>query len=155
MDARQQQMADIIRELRKISRLIQAQAKFVEQHYGLSSARLWMLWELFAHPGLKVSELAKLLAIHPSTCSNALDRLEVQGFLRRTRSDRDQRTVRLYLTEAGERLLAGSSRPTLGALGEALNMLGQEDLDHLDTGLMRLAQVINPKAVVDAAPLEA
>lgn len=154
MDARQQQMTHIIRELRKVSRVLQAQAKFVEQHYGLSSAKLWMLWELFAHPGLKVSELARILSIHPSTCSNTLDRLEAQGFLRRDRSDRDQRAVHLYLTEAGEGLLAGSSRPSLGALGEALDTLSPEDLDHLDTGLTSLTQAIHPKAV-DVVPLDA
>jgi len=76
MDKRAQSIQSVIRHLRVIFRTIQAHSKYVEKACGLSSAKLWMLHEIYNNPGLKVSQLARALTIHPSTCSNMLDKLE-------------------------------------------------------------------------------
>ncbi|MBE0582269.1 MAG: MarR family transcriptional regulator, partial [Desulfofustis sp.] len=99
MSDRSAHIQEITRHLRILFRTIQAHAKQVETTCGLSGAKLWMLYEINGTPGIKVSELATALTIHPSTCSNMLDKLEQQGLISRDRSDRDQRTVHLSLTE--------------------------------------------------------
>ncbi len=140
MDFRQQRMQNITKQLRVIFRAVQAHSKTVERSCGLSGAKLWMLWELFANPGLKVSELAKALTIHPSTCSNMLDQLESKDLIRRDRSKKDQRAVHLFLTEYGTKLLADAPRPAQGTLSEALARLNDSHLINLEEGLNQLIE---------------
>lgn len=145
MEARQDCMQNITKQLRVVFRAVQAHSKTVQSTCGLSSAKLWMMWELFASPGLKVSELARSLAIHPSTCSNMLDQLEAKELVRRDRSKIDQRAVHLYLTEEGTTLLAKAPRPAQGTLSEALKRLDDSHLHYLEDGLNQLIKVMKVK----------
>lgn len=133
----------ITRHLRILFRTIQAHAKQVEATCGLSGAKLWMLYEINSHPGLKVSELATALTIHPSTCSNMLDKLEEQGLISRSRSGRDQRTVQLCLTDQGKALLGQAPQPAQGELNRALQSLPDQRLHDLEAELHTLIQAIN------------
>ncbi len=145
IEERQEQMHSITKQLRTVYRAIQTHSKTVEKSCGLSGAKLWMMWELFAIPGIKVSELARTLTIHPSTCSNMLDQLEEKDLVRRDRSKKDQRTVHLYLTEAGTTLLAKAPRPAQGTMSEALERLSDEHLNHLECGLGQLLEAMQYK----------
>ncbi len=145
MNDRQEHMKNITQKLRVVFRAVQAHSKIVERQCGLSSAKLWMMWELFATPGLKVSELARALTIHPSTCSNMLDQLEDKGLVRRDRSKIDQRAVHLYLTEEGARVLAKAPRPAQGTLSDALEQLSDETLQNLEDGLNTLIDAMRVK----------
>lgn len=114
--------------------------KWIEQQTGVNGALVWALWELHQTPGLKVSEIADTLAIHQSTASNLLDKLEEKGLVKRDRSTDDQRVVRLYLTRAGKTLIARVPQPARGLLQEALIKLPSESLrtlDHLLDQLLR------------------
>jgi len=142
MEVRQSRMQNITKQLRVVFRAVQSHSKTVERQCGLSSAKLWMMWELFANPGLKVSELARTLTIHPSTCSNMLDQLEDKGLVRRDRSSVDQRAVHLFLTEEGTKLLAKAPRPAQGTLSEALERLSDNHLIHLEDGLDKLIEAM-------------
>ena len=145
MEDRQEIMHCITRQLRVVFRVVQAHAKTVEKNCGLSGAKLWMMWELFATPGIKVSDLARTLSIHPSTCSNMLDQLEAKKLVKRDRSKTDQRTVHLYLTETGTTLLAKAPRPAQGTLSEALERLSDAHLNHLEVGLEQLIEAMHCK----------
>ena len=146
MEDRQKQMQSITKQLRVVFRAVQAHSKTVEKSCGLSGAKLWMMWELFATPGVKVSELARTLTIHPSTCSNMLDQLEEKDLVRRDRSNKvDQRAVHLYLTETGTTLLAKAPRPAQGTMSEALERLSDEYLNHLELGLSQLLEAMQYK----------
>ncbi len=135
-DPRFQRFQIILKDLRILFRASQAHAKWVEKECGLSSAQLWMMWELFNSPGAKVSELATILSIHPSTCSNMLDKLQAKKLVRRERNNpTDQRVVELNLTEAGIKLLATAPRPAQGVLADVLLRLPDETLSKLEAGL--------------------
>jgi DNA-binding MarR family transcriptional regulator len=95
----------------------------VEKACGVSGAQIWVLAALDESPGLRVTELAEALSVHPSTASNLLDKIEKSGLIRRERNSQDQRVVRLYLTDAGQAALAAAPRPFTGVLVHALNQL--------------------------------
>ncbi|MCB2218337.1 MarR family winged helix-turn-helix transcriptional regulator [Desulfofustis glycolicus] len=143
MSTRTTHIHEITRDLRILFRSIQAHAKHVETTCGLSGAKLWMLYEINANPGIKVSELAAALTIHPSTCSNMLDKLEQQGLINRDRSGRDQRSVHLSLTKQGESLLSQAPQPAQGELSRALQRLSDKHLATLHSGLAGLVEVLN------------
>lgn len=126
---------DIVQDLRVVVRTIQAHSRWVEKQSGVSSVQLWAMWELFAAPGQKVSELSKALSIHQSTASNMLDKLEQKKLIRRDRSGPDQRVVHLYLTQKGSELLSTAPRPAQGAVQDALKRMSDDELNVLKSGL--------------------
>ncbi|MEJ2180274.1 MAG: MarR family transcriptional regulator [Gammaproteobacteria bacterium] len=142
--ARDDVAKNIVQDLRIVVRTIQAHSRWVEKQCGVSSVQLWAMWELFASPGQKVSDLSKALSIHQSTASNMLDKLEEKSLIRRDRSGPDQRVVQLFLTKAGSDLLSVAPRPAQGAVQDALKSMSDQELKSLKTGLEAL---INQMAV--------
>ena len=58
-------------------------------------------WE---HGSSNVKTIGKALLLDPSTLTPLLKKLEAKGFLTRTRSERDERTLIVTLTDEGEAL---------------------------------------------------
>lgn len=139
----------VIRQLRVIIRALQGHSRSVERACGISAAQLWALWELQRSPGLNVSDLSRQLSVHPSTASNLLDKLEQGGLIERQRRERDQRIVRLYVTAAGQDLLARAPAAPQGELNRALQDMDPQQLLGLEQALAaliaRMASV-EPKA---------
>jgi len=130
--------AEVVQNLRVILRTTQAHSRWIEKSTGVSGAQLWAMWELFATPGQKVSELSRTLSIHQSTASNMLDKLEEKGLIRRQRGGPDQRVVQLFLTSKGVELLSDAPRPAQGAIIDALTSLPDTELCKLNEGLSAL-----------------
>jgi len=118
----------------------QAHSRWIEKQCGVSGVQLWAMWQLFAEPGQKVSDLSKALSIHQSTASNMLDKLEDKKLIRRDRSGPDQRVVQLYLTDKGTALLSDAPRPAQGPVTDALNRMTDDELNKLQSGLQALIQ---------------
>lgn len=135
----------VLKNLRIIFRSVQNYSRKVEKESGISSAQLWMLWELGNDPGLTVSRLAKVLSIHQSTCSNMLDKLQQKGLICRDRNGSDQRVVRLFLTASGTALLDKAPRPAQGVLADVLLRLPDTTLAELDSGLGQLVFALKIK----------
>jgi DNA-binding MarR family transcriptional regulator len=133
----------IIKQLRILFRAVQAHSRSVETTCGLSSAQLWMLYEVSLSHGIKVSELASILSIHRSTSSNMLDKLEKKNLISRDRSKSDQRSVHIYITEQGKELLAQAPSPPQGQLSNTLSKLTSEQLTNLETSLQVFTDALN------------
>ena len=139
----------VIRQLRVIIRALQGHSRTVERACGISASQLWALWELQRTPGLNVSDLSRRLSVHASTTSNLLDKLEHRGLIERRRPEKDQRIVRLYVTDAGMELLDKAPAAPQGELNRALQSLPKGRLEELDQGLDLLVEAMNttePKA---------
>lgn len=133
----------VLRKLRTIFRTIQEHSRWIERQCGVSAAQLWAMWELLAHPGLRVSELSKALSIQQSTASNLLDKLEQKGLIERRRGGPDQRVVRLFLTDKGVGVVERAPQPAQGALMDALHRLPGDALTALDEALARLVSIMH------------
>ncbi len=129
----------VLEQFRLIFRSAKKHFQWVQERTGVSGAQLWVLAELRRKPGIRVTELAQAMAVHQSTASNLIERLEKGGLLRRARSSRDQRVVHLSLTKAGRDAVARAPRPLEGVLPHALNSLRQGELAELQRCLDRLA----------------
>ncbi|HEY5634027.1 MAG TPA: MarR family transcriptional regulator [Burkholderiaceae bacterium] len=124
-----------LQKLREIIKTAQEQFQSTSQRDSISGSQAWALSEIARHPGVIVSELGKIMAIHPSTTSNMLDKMQKRGLIRRERIDSDQRVVRLFVTERGESMLGDLPGPGRGLLPDALASLGSDELDHVDKAL--------------------
>jgi DNA-binding MarR family transcriptional regulator len=128
----------VLQRFRLIARATQRHSQWVERKSSVSGAQLWAMQELADHPGQRIGELAERLAIHQSTASNMLDRIERRGFVRRERTGSDQRVVRVFLTPEGQRALATSPGPARGVLPEALRRMRPAALEALQVSLDEL-----------------
>ncbi|MGL1932794.1 MAG: MarR family transcriptional regulator [Desulfotalea sp.] len=133
----------VIQKLRVIFKATQAHSKLVEKSCGMSSAKLWMLHEVEQADGIKVSQLAKVLSVHPSTCSNMLDKLEENNLIYRDRSKTDQRTVHLHVTSKGKGFLEKAPKPLQGKLSGAISELSFAQISALDKELTGLVSALN------------
>lgn len=143
MEEKEILLQNITQRLRMVYKSVQAHSKVVEKQCGLSSAQLGMLNEISTTPGLKVSQLAAALTIHTSTCSNMLDKLEAKGLISRDRPKNDQRSVYIYSTDAGKKLLESAPKPVQGRLTFALEQLDEKQLKSLFTSLDNLIDALN------------
>ena len=140
-------MLDVLEQFRVIVRSVRQHYREVERRAGLSGAQLWALAEVEARPGLKVGELARAMAVHPSTASNLVRRLSSLGLLRRERRGRDQRHVQLFTTARGLKVLARAPRPAIGVLQQALSELAPQRLAELHGALSRVVALMKVKSL--------
>lgn len=132
----------VLQRFRMLIRTAQRHSHWIEKRSGVTGAQLWAMQELVERPGLRVGELAKCMALHQSTASNMVDKLETVGHLRKERQSADHRVVRLFLTEAGSALLAAAPTPARGVLPEALRLMDEGALARLQGDLdALLAQI--------------
>jgi len=142
-------MREVLLQFRIVVRAIRRHYRRVEVACGISGAQLWALAHVESTPGVRVGELARELAIHQSTASNMLDKLESAGLMERRRTDTDQRVVRLFVTTKGKRVLRRAPRPLRGVLQQGLIDLSTPAL----TALQRqLGQLVRQMEVRDADP---
>lgn len=132
----------VLQRFRVLIRTAQRHSQWIERQSGVTGAQLWALQELSEAPGLRVGELANRMALHQSTASNMVDRLETAALLRKERTSADQRVVRLYLTDEGIALLGRAPSPARGILPEALRLMDQEALLRLQGELDALLRQI-------------
>lgn len=73
---------------------------------GLTTPQVRSLAVLSIHDGILIRELAIYTVTDQSTLSRALDTLEQNGKIRRQSDDKDNRGVRIFLTEQGRAAFA-------------------------------------------------
>lgn len=130
----------VLRQFRLIFKVIQQHSKLVETQNGVSSPQLWAMWEIFNSPGIKVTELAKVMSIHHSTTNTLINKLSRKNLLVRRKCNDDNRVVKLFLTENGNELIKNNTLEPRGILQQALFEIPEDTLEQLITQLDILIQ---------------
>ena len=128
--------ADLLQALP--GRIARRAARLVWQDEPLPPAQSELLRLAATRPGLSVADAAHELRLAPNTVSTLVGRLTAAGLLDRARAVSDGRSVRLSVTEAARRRIAGwrDLRAELGA--RALDQLSAGDRDTLAAALPAL-----------------
>jgi DNA-binding MarR family transcriptional regulator len=86
------------------SKALRAAADAGMRRHGLHLGQNHLLAELWAQDGRTPGEIAAALHVTTPTVSKMADRMAAAGLLTRRRDDKDNRLVRLWLTNAGRAL---------------------------------------------------
>ena len=129
---------NVLRQFRLIYGSVRQHFRNVESVCGISGSQLWVLRDVAVSPDTGISELARRLSIHQSTCSQLAEKLVSAGLLVKTRSTSDQRRVGLRITNTGARLLRKAPGPAEGVLPLALRKLPDAALRTLQLNLDQL-----------------
>ena len=128
----------VLRQFRLIYGSVRKHFRDVEAACGVSGSQIWVLRDVAVSPDTGVSELAKRLSVHQSTCSQLVENLAAAGLLSKVRSQADQRRVGLRIIEAGRQVLRKAPGPAEGLLPEALRELPEVALRTLEVNLEQL-----------------
>ena len=126
------EMADIVSRLRRAMRRA---ARAADPALGLSVAQLELLSCMAEHPGVRPSQLARMLRLAPSSVATLLGGLQSAGYVMRTPGGGsaadgtagDRRTVSLDLSEAGATAVSRWHRVNEDIIQAALAALPYRD----------------------------
>lgn len=137
-----QLIEDVMRQLRRMVKALQAYSSDVEARFGLTGPQLWALWSLHQQGPIGLKDLAQAMHLHPSTVVGVVDRLEAKGLLARKPDPLDGRRIRILLTPAGARTVAQAPHPAQGQLIHGLQAMTRAEVAQLHGTLDRLVGVM-------------
>ena len=112
-------------------------------HGRVDPASLFVLHQVAANAPVRLTELARCMALDPSTVSRHVRQLELNGYLTRTGDPADRRAARLTLTDQGQAVMDEAMRARVAILDQALAGWTEADLDTLTTLMTRLAAALD------------
>ena len=91
----------VIAALRSISRACDVRSRLLLREYGMTLPQSAALQAVGRFQPVAAGEVAKAIQLGQATTSGILNRLEKRGLVKRSRNNRDRRTVTVELTPAG------------------------------------------------------
>jgi DNA-binding MarR family transcriptional regulator len=123
--ARTPELADIVSRLRRAMRRA---ARAADPALGLSVAQLELLSCISENPGIRPSQLARLLRLAPSSVATLLHGLQSSGYVIRTPGGAgDRRTASLHLSAEGTAAVTRWHRVNEEIIRAALATLPERD----------------------------
>jgi DNA-binding MarR family transcriptional regulator len=97
----------LVTSVMRVQQVFLARIEAILRPFGLTFARYEVLRLLaFTRRGLMpVGKIGERLQVHPASVTNAVQRLEADGLVRRTDNPNDGRSVLAEITDAGRRLV--------------------------------------------------
>lgn len=137
----------VLGQFRMVIKSIRRHYAKVRRRSDISGAHLWALAHVAQHPGGRVGDVARALALHPSTASNLIRGLASRGMIVQKRKGEDRRAVQLYLEKKGTAALGRAPKPLIGVLQQGLADLPEPSVDALHRHLEELLAVMRSKDV--------
>lgn len=124
----------IVRALRRITRSVDIHSRRLASDHKVTVPQLLCLVKIDEVGPMTLREMSELVYLNASTLVGIVDRLERMELVKRERSVKDRRKVRISLTEEGCELLRRAPSP----LQESL-MQGLENLPELERATMAMS----------------
>jgi DNA-binding MarR family transcriptional regulator len=147
MESNARVVADIVDNIRRIFQFINEHSKKVKRETGLTGPQLWAIKTIAESSTMNVSDLAHRIYLHPATVVGILDRLEINGLVRRVRSKEDRRVVKVQLTMQGKALVKSAPAVVQGLLVSGLEHLSDQKLAIIGDGLSGLVDILGVKSI--------
>ncbi len=129
--------------VRRLIQLLQTRSKRIRKETGVTGPQLQAMKTLSESPGLRISELAGRIYLHPATVVGIIDRLEERGLVARKRSKKDRRQVHVRLTAKGKTALRKTSGTVQDSLPEGLESLPDRKLKRLSVSIEQLVRTLD------------
>lgn len=101
---------------------------------------------------MRVGDIVELMALPQSTISHQLKRLERDQYIRRTRSETDNRTVVITLTPQGQEMAEICNRLSDLIMANISQALSKQEIEHLSDLMKRVFDSLPEQAVLDQWP---
>jgi DNA-binding MarR family transcriptional regulator len=132
----------IVQGLRRIVKALHSFSQDVYRTYGLTAPQLWALKTLQREGPLSAGHLAQALAVHQSSLSVLIDRLEKHDLVHRIRAAHDRRFVHIALTKRGAALSHRAPEPAQGRLLHGLGAQTPSEVRAIRNAVDRLVEAM-------------
>lgn len=102
-----------------------------ESRHDITQVQFALLNALIQTPGCDQVTLAQRVALDPATSGAVVGRLEARGWVRRSRDATDKRRRLLWITEAGEQVVAELKDPIARSQARLLSPLTEDESSQL------------------------
>jgi DNA-binding MarR family transcriptional regulator len=133
--------SDVAARLQNLATRLLRQARLREDGSTLTSAQYSVLSALNSHPGLSLTELARMELVSHPTMSRIIGVLIKQGLVERRGDAQDRRSTRLSLTAAGRETYLSVYARRLALIETMLSRLKPETVADLMQALENLPQL--------------
>ena len=117
--------------------------KAFERDTGVSAGKYFVLRMLAQQDGISQGEVWHRFDVDPSRITRLANSLEKEGLVRRERDPKDNRVVRMYLTQEGHRMIDGFSGRHQRFERRVREAVSEEDLGELRRILGALTEAMN------------
>jgi DNA-binding MarR family transcriptional regulator len=142
MKNRDELIAGIVDNLRRIFQAVNTHSRRAKREAGLTGPQLWAIRMIAQSGPIKVSELSRKMYLHPATVVGILDRLERVELVKRVRSQKDRRLVYVNLTEKGQNIVRESPEVAQGLLVSGLETLPMQNLNKISKGIGEMVRML-------------
>ena len=130
---------------RRIVQALRAADRAGKRRAGLSTAQLFALQQIAAHPGASINDVAALTFTHQSSVSVVTQRLVAKRLVAKVAASHDRRRQHLALTAAGKRVLQRAPQAVQERLIAAIASLKPADRRALARSLGEVARLVAPQ----------
>ncbi|WP_288369573.1 MarR family transcriptional regulator [uncultured Algoriphagus sp.] len=127
-------ISDLAYLLYSNSRLLIQKIQMSLDEVGLTYTQYLTLAVLWEQDGQYVNQIGKKLELDSGTLTPLLKKLEAQNYLRRIRSEEDERKVKVELTYPGK-TLQGKVEELLKVFSEEIELISDPQLEKLNSSL--------------------
>ncbi|WP_100628847.1 MarR family winged helix-turn-helix transcriptional regulator [Algoriphagus formosus] len=127
-------ISDLAYLLYSNSRLLIQKIQVSLDEVGLTYTQYLTLAVLWEQDGQYVNQIGKKLELDSGTLTPLLKKLEAQNYLRRIRSEEDERKVKVELTYPGK-TLQGKVEELLKVFSEEIELISDPQLEKLNSSL--------------------
>lgn len=142
----------ILQALRRIIRAVEIHSRRLVTQHNITGPQLVCLLTIQECSPLTSANLAKKVHLSPSTVVGIIDRLEEKKLVERKRDSKDRRQVSIYITVAGQKLIAAAPSVLQDTLSLALMELPEIEQITITSSLEKLVDLMEARHI-DAAPL--
>lgn len=115
--------------------------EFLRLQHGTTLPRFDVMAALHRRrEGVTMSELSRMLLVSNGNATAVVDRLESDGFVRRTPSEVDRRTVHVALTAEGLQAFEAMAEGHEAEVARLFARLSEDELDQVTAILKRMGQ---------------
>ena len=140
-------ITQIINDIRRVFQVIHEHSKKSKRETGLTGPQLWAIKLIGELSSVRVSDLAAKMYIQPATVVGILNRLELQGLIKRIRTNKDRRVVKIELTDAGKEILAKAPNVAQHLLVTKLEVLSLTKLRGISVSLDELVHILGVQEI--------
>ncbi|NMB09089.1 MAG: winged helix-turn-helix transcriptional regulator [Tissierellia bacterium] len=129
---------DISQLTREISRKLDTILLPVSDENNLTIMKLKVLAEIHKNKKMTIVDLGNVLGVAGGNISNMCKTLEIEGYIERKRSVKDERVVHVSLTSKGKSVLANVNKQLSDKYEKFDKQIPKEDIETIISGLNML-----------------
>ena len=113
-------------------------AQEMYQEFDLNKSQAGILFTLHQSDSMSQKELARVLRQTPPSVTNAIQKMEQKGYILRKSDEKDQRMLRLHLTEKSQKYLSQVKQTFRQMEAELFEGISKEEKEELRKILLRM-----------------